>query len=418
MQLEKGDNTSMEYSKKFIEGLGSQFMYRAAAALLTLIKLAILARLLTPTQFGVFSLILIALGITEAATETGINLTILQSKKPLSFFLNTAWVISIIRGIIIGAIMLVFGKGLSIYFQDPTLFPLIALAAGVPIIRGFINPSIVSLQRELKFLNDGFFRISLTAVECVSAVLIALMTKSVIALIIALLISAVWEVVLSFIVFKAKPKFEFKKSRATLILKNTKWLSLTAVLNYLQENIDNLLIGRYLGTTQLGYYDLGYRLSHKSHEFARATHYSSFPIYIKLKEDRARLIRAFKKTFTSSMGVLFLAALPLIFYPQLTVIVLGNQWAPIVPSVPILSLSALLLSATTLCYTLFLSTEEYSRVTFHLFISTTCMVIGIALLAPLWGLQGGALAVLLARLLSFPLIIWGVWKHLKHAKRN
>lgn len=405
----------MAYTRKFMEGLGSQFLYRGVAAGLAFIKLLVLARLLTPTQFGVFSLVLIALGVTEAATETGINLTILQSKKPITYFLNTAWVISIARGVMIALIMLAIGGFMNYYYQDPSVLPLVFFAASIPLIRGLINPSVVMMQRELKFLNDGLFRISLTLVEVTAAISFAWLTRSVYALVGAMVAAAIWEVILSFVIFKNRPRFEYVASRARVIFGNTKWLSITAVLNYLQENMDNLLIGKFLGTANLGYYDLGYRLSHKTHELARASHFSSLPIYIRVKTEPTRLLRAFTKTFASTIGLLFLAGLPLFFFPQLTVIFFGIKWAAIVSSIPVLTGAALLLSATTLCYTLFLSREEYSRVTAHLLLSTVLMAGLIWWLSP-WGLLGASWAILLSRLISSPLLLWGVWKHYRYAQ--
>lgn len=414
MQLEKGDNSCMSYTKKVMEGLGSQFFYRAVGAGLALLKLAVLARLLTPTQFGLFSLVTIALGVTEAATETGINLTILQSKKPITYFLDTAWVISIARGIIIAGVMLLIGFFMKGYYQDPNLVALVAVAACIPLIRGFINPSVVMMQRELRFMSDSFYRISLIVIEALFSVVLAWATQSVYALIGGMIVSALWEVSVSFIFFKTRPVFKYVSSRANIIFESSKWLSATAVLNYLQENADNLLIGKILGTTNLGYYDLGYRLSHKSHELARATHFSTLPVYIRVKGDRPRLIRAFRKTFLSTMLLLSMAAIPLIIFPQLTVIFLGEKWQPIVPAIPLLSLAALLYSATTLCYTLFLSKEEYSRVTAHLLVCTVLMVGLVITLGRSYGLVGAAWAILLSRALSLPLVGYGVWKHVRH----
>ena len=415
MQLEKGDNRPMSYTKKVMEGLGSQFAYRGVAAGLALLKLAVLARLLTPTQFGLFSLTTIALGLTEAVTETGINFTILQSKQPIKYFLDTAWVISIARGLLISAVMLMVGIFMTRYYQDNSLLPLVAVAALIPIIKGFINPSIVMMQKELRFISDSVYRSSLSLIETGAAIVLALLTHSVYALIGAMIVSAGCEVIISFIFFKDRPWFHYISARAKVIFANTKWLSLSAVLSYLQENADNLLIGKILGTTNLGFYDLSYRLSHKSHELAKATLFSTLPVYIRVKNDRARLKRAFVKTMLSTMAVLILAAVPLLFFPQLVVLVFGEQWLAALPITPILALAALLQSFSVLSYTLFLSREEYASVTGHQFASTFLMILLIIVLSPLYGLTGAAAAILLSRLLSVPIVFYGLYTDLNHA---
>ena len=124
-----------------------------------LFKISVLARLLSPEDFGLFSLVMIALGIIEASTETGVNLTIINSKQSLNYFLNTAWVIAIVRGFLIGILMVAVGLLMSNYFGEPELSWLVALAALVPVIKGFINPAIISLRRSYDFsatLSIGF----------------------------------------------------------------------------------------------------------------------------------------------------------------------------------------------------------------------------------------------------------------------
>lgn len=404
----------MSYTKKVLEGLGSQFAYRGVAAGLSLLKLAVIARLLTPTQFGIFSLVTIALGVTEAAAETGINLTILQSKKPITYFLDTAWVISIIRGFVIALVMVVIGYFMSQYYQDVELTTLVAIAAIIPMIRGFINPSIVTMQKELQFISDSLFRISLTIVESIAAMALVWFTGSVVGLIGAMILSAIWEVLLTFILFKNKPRFKYHADRATSIFNNTKWLNASAILSYLQENLDNLLIGSLLGTTRLGYYDLGYKLSHKSQEVARATHFSTLPVYIRVKNDQTRLKRAVLRTLLSTMAILGAAGLPLLLYPQITVWLFGSQWEPVVPIIPYLTLAGLLHSFSVLSYTLFLSREQYSRISLHLFSSTVLMAGLVWYLSGVMGLVGAALAILLARVITLPLVLYGLWKNLRH----
>ena len=65
----------MSYSKQAISGFSWQTLMKIFAALISLIKISILARLLSPNDFGLFSLTVIALGLSEAAAQTGINVT-------------------------------------------------------------------------------------------------------------------------------------------------------------------------------------------------------------------------------------------------------------------------------------------------------------------------------------------------------
>ena len=69
-------NVPVGYTKKAISGFSWQTVLKLLQSGLTVLKVSILARLLSPEDFGMFSLITIALGIVEAFTETGVNFTI------------------------------------------------------------------------------------------------------------------------------------------------------------------------------------------------------------------------------------------------------------------------------------------------------------------------------------------------------
>jgi O-antigen/teichoic acid export membrane protein len=400
----------MGYSKSVVAGISWQTLLRIFTALLSLGKIAILARLLSPHDFGLFSLIAIALGLSEATTQTGINVTIIQSKQSIHYFLNTAWVIAIIRGLLIGCCMLVIGLGMSGYYEEPALQFLIAVAASVPVIKGFINPSIVLFQKNLDFFKDSAFRFAITLFEAVCAVIFGLWLQSVMALILALIGAAVFEVVLSFVVFRERPVFQYLPNRATTIFQNARGLTLSAFFNYISENIDDLLLGKVLGTELLGFYHNGYSLSHKPNgEIGRVIHHGTMPVFARITHDKTRLRRAFYRSITASILLTSTLSLPLFIAPKLLVrIVLGVEWLPVAEFLPWLGVAGLLQSVSLVTYGLFLAAGKYKALNYHLFANVLLMVPLVFVLATQFGLLGGVFGVLAARALSLPILIWGV----------
>src|SRR3989339_1829542 len=160
----------MFYRNRILTGFSWHSLFKFSSALIKLGKIAILARLLTPNDFGLFSLTTIALGLTEAFTETGINTTIVQSRQSVSYFLNTAWIISIIRGLLIAVIMMILGLLLTSYYQEPQLLFLIGIASLVPLIKGFINPAIITYYKQMAFFSDTLYRISLEVMGTILAI--------------------------------------------------------------------------------------------------------------------------------------------------------------------------------------------------------------------------------------------------------
>lgn len=405
----------MGYTRQAVKGFGWQTVFTFSTAAITALKLVVLARLLDQRDFGLFAYVAIALGLADSITQTGVNVTIIQAKESIKYFINTAWVIAITRGLIIGIVMLIMGVAMSRFYNEPSLRVLIGVAAFVPIIKGFINPAIITMQKELRFFRDSVYRFSLLFVEAVVAVSLAWQWHSVTALVIASISAAVFEVLISFAFFKIRPAFEYIPSRAKSIFANAKGLSISAALSYIGENLDDLILGRILGTTPLGIYHTSYSLSHKATQgFAQALNHSAMPVFAKISTDVPRLRRAFWKSM-SGLSVLLLAALiPTVFFPELTVqLILGDKWAAAAVILPWLAIAGALQALTTICYTSLIATQSYKTMNIH-------RALSIIVFAPLfiwsslnYGLTGAAVSWAIARLITFPVILIGVVRRLK-----
>lgn len=399
---------NMGYTKHAIAGFSWQTILKLATSVMTLLKISILARLLSPTDFGLFSLTAVALGITESLTQTGINLTIIQAKESIRYFIDTAWVIAIIRGLIIGCCMVVLGWGISYWYHEPSLFLLIGTAAFVPILKGFINPAIVTLHKEMRFFHDSLYRFSLSFIEAVFAVIGGFLLHSVWALVLSLIGSAIFEVAISFLFFNDKPRFHYYASRAQMIIRNGKWLGLATILNYLNENADNVLLGKIVGTHSLGLYQNSYALAHKvNYEVAKSIHHGVIPIYAKINSQAQRLNPAFFKALSTTIGLALIGSLPLLFFPDLVVkIVLGSQWLAAVPYVPWLTLAGILQAISAASYSLFLAKRHYHFLNIHLWITLAITLVLIVWWGNEHGLAGAVIGILVARIITTPILAY------------
>lgn len=398
------------YTKRAVFGFGWASMAKIISTGIVVFKVGVAARILSPSDVGLFSLTTIALGLMEAFTETGINLTILQAKESVNYFLNTAWVISIGRGLLIGVLMMMVGLGMQQFYQEPQLLWLVTVASFIPVIKGLINPSIISFHKKMNFAADSSYRVSLTFVDMVAAVTIVWLTHSVFGLVFGMLVAAVYEVLLSFIILKQRPRFEFITSRAKTIFRNARGLTLSSALDYLNENADNLLIGKQLGTAQLGIYHYAYTYGHKSYDLTSSVHHSTLPVYVAIHEDKKRLRQAFFKTASFTLAGLSLLSLPLLLFPNVVVmLLLGDQWLAVTTILPLLTLAGLFQSFYLVCKTLFFSTKRYSYVNASLLLSVTTLLTGLALLGPRFGLEGAVLAVFLSRISPLPIMLFGLY---------
>ncbi|MBW7943769.1 oligosaccharide flippase family protein [Patescibacteria group bacterium] len=407
----------MGYTKHAIRGAGWNGALQVATTVLAAVKIVVLARILTPNDFGLFALVVITLGILEATSETGINPTIIQSEKSISYFLDTAWVISLIRGLLISILMILMGFVLRSVYQSEQLLTLVGLAALIPIIKGFINPAIVTLQKDFRFFRDTVYRFLVLVVEASSTIVIALLLRSVFAMVLGLIVSASFEVVLTWLMFNVRPRLNYISSRAREIFTNMKGLNILSILGYASENVDSLIVGKVVGTSGLGIYQNSYGFTHKLNlQLAKSVQHGTFPVYARMSNDQPRLRRAYLRTVSTSIGIFTVIAIPFFLFPELTVsILLGDKWLEAVPLIRPLLIAGIIQSVAAISSSLLVSRRAYFWMNANLLMTVVSMAMLVFILGTRYGLIGAVIGVLLSRAMALPISLFGVYQTLYKA---
>jgi len=273
----------MGYLKDAIRGVSWMTALRVLIRGLGIVKIAILARILAPAQFGNYGIALLVLGFLEVLTETGINIFLIQEEDEIKTYLNSAWVVSIFRGILITFIIVATSPLVIHFFNTPDISRLLYIIAGIAFVRGFINPIEVEFLKKLQFIKEFKLRGLLYFIDTAVGVGVGLLTHSEASMLIGMLAAAVTELVLSFILFKDRPRFSIEKEKVSKVLKSGKWVTGAGIFGYLFQNIDNLTIGKVLGTTSLGYYQQAYGISTLPvSEIGSIFNKVTFPVYVKI----------------------------------------------------------------------------------------------------------------------------------------
>lgn len=405
----------MGYKANALKGFSWIGLLRISTRGVTFIRLATLARILTPAQFGVFGIATLVLSFLEVLTETGINVFLIQKKDEYKEFLNSAWIVSILRGFIIALILILLAPLISKFFNSPESRNLIILIALVPFIRGFINPAIINIQKDIQFHKEFYLRSTLLFVDASVAIITAFITKSAFSMAYGLIISAILEVILSFILFNPRPRFVFEKGKILHIFNKGWSVTMTGIFLYLSENIDNIMVGRLLGVSYLGIYQNAYKISTLTiSEIAEVVNKVTFPVYSKFSDDKMRLKKAFLKVmFSSSLIAIILGAVIFIFADLIVRIILGPSWASAVPVVRILSIYGVIRTIFGNIPSLLLSLEKQNYVAGIVFVRLITVLIFIIPFIMLFGMEGAAYAMVISVVVEIPFMIFAARHVLK-----
>ncbi len=401
----------MGYSKNAISGISWMTAFRITSRLIAFIKIIIIARILAPSELGVFGIATMALVLLEILTETGINVFLIQEKDDVDSYVNDAWLVSIVRGFLIGLLIMSTAPLIAVFFNIQHSLGIILLISVVPVIKGFINPSEVKFQKELKFSKEFYFRMSIFAFDSLVAIIISLITNSVIGLVFGLISGAILEVVLSFILIKPIPFMKFNMAKINKIIHSGKWVTLSGIFNYAASEGDNIAIGKFLGPGPLGIYQMGHSIATLPiSEITDVANKVTFPVYSIMSDDMQRLKKGFIKIilFVSAFSIPLGIAI-FLFPKDLFILIFSQKWEDTADVLKPLAIYGVIRGISGVTSSLFLSLSKQNYVAGITFLRFAVLLITIVPLTINIGILGAAYSVLISGVMELPAIGYCLW---------
>jgi len=405
----------MGYSGNVIKGASWMSGFRIFTRILSFGKMAVLARVLTPSQFGIFGIATLVLMLLEMLTETGVNIILIQSREKIDEYINSAWVVSIIRGIFISLCIIFSAPFIASFFNTPDAYNILLLISVIPFVRGFINPSEVKLQKDLKFHYEFWFRSSIFTFDAIVAVILVVLTHSVYGLVWGMIAGVLLEVIISFTLMRPIPKLQIRKDYFNEIFHKGKWITAYGFFNYIAQNGDNVIVGKVMGASALGIYGMAYNISTLPiSEITDVVSKVVFPVYAKIAGDTRRLRSAFtKSTLAIALSAVAMGGVLFFFPSQIIAFVLGNKWLSAVPVLRVLVVYGVLRAISGSASALFLGVEKQKYVTNMTFLRFAGLVITIYPFVKMFGLVGAGYSALISVVVEIPIIVYYVFKVFK-----
>ncbi len=303
----------------------------ASRVLISFIGLAntlVLARLLTPDDFGLVAIALSVSAIVLAVTELSLAQALVQHRDPSDAHYNTAFTLNMMRAAAVGLIVLALSQPMADFYDDPRLVPLFAAIAVSSLIIGAINPKLAAMSRGLVFWQEFATRSSDKFAGFVVALVVALVWQSYWALILGVLAGQLTSMILSYIIIPFRPRLQLAKWRD--LMSFSVWVGLGQAVNTINWRFDQLVLGYFLGNSELGFYAVGDRLAVlPTREATQPVAQAVFPGFARLADDPQRLRSGYQRAQSALMFV----SLPIgvgfaVTAEPLVLLAMGEQWLP------------------------------------------------------------------------------------------
>jgi O-antigen/teichoic acid export membrane protein len=393
-------------TSKVAKSAGWVFSAKILGRVFDLIKIVVLARLLSPEDFGLFGLVMLTIMILDIFSQTGTTSALIQQRENTHRYLNTAWTIQVIRGLILALILLLIAPMVGWFFKEPRIVKLLQFVCVVPIFQGFCNIGVIYFEKEMQFHKQFLFEMGSNLVSLVVGITLAFMLHTVWALIWANLSLAFMRLIFSYVLSSYRPKFRLMKSQAKELYRFGKWMSGYSMVLFCCQQLDKIFLGKFLGAGALGVYQVAQRVAElPASQIATASISFTFPAYAKIPENSERLGKAFLDVVETIMSLVLPLTIFIIFSASDIVIsLLGESWSSAIVPLKILSLAGFLAALDSTTTPIFMASGkpniEFWKNSLRLFV----IISTIYPLTITWGITGTCMSLVLAS--TSPLLFW------------
>lgn len=388
-------------------GASTVFVGQAARILIQIASVTVLARLLSPTDYGLVAIVLAVVGVGEIFRDFGLSTAAVQARN-LSraqmdklFWLNT--------GIGAGLAVVCLGAAplVATLFRQPELTAITRVLALTFLFNGAAAQYRANLNRNLRFRALVGVDVGSQVIGTVVAILLGLSGAGYWALVGQQLTAALATLLGCVMFARWIPRLPRRDVDVRSMVRFGIGLVGTQVVGYLSSNVDTLVIGLRFSATQLGYYNRGYQLLMRPLSQLRTPTTSvALPVLSRLHDDKARTDSfivlgqlALGYTLVAGTAIAAGAADPIV------ALFLGDSWGAVVPVFSLLAIAGIFQTISYVGNWVYLSRALTSSLLWYSLISLAIKIVCV-LIGSTWGVVGVAAGFAVAPALAWPISLW------------
>ena len=378
----------------------------------------ILARLLTPDNFGIVAMATSFIAMLELVAAFGFDMALIQRADATRAHYDTAWTFSVILGCVLSLLMVALAWPIARFYGEPALVYVIGALAIGSLLQGFQNVGTVAFRKDLEFDKEFRFLVSKRIATVPLTIGLAFLLRNYWALVAGMVSGRLIDLWLSYRFHPYRPRFDLSATHD--LLHFSKWLLLLNAVQFLRDRSADFVIGRIAGANALGVFSVSYELANiPGNELVAPINRAIYPAYAKIAGDR----EALQREYLSVMSMICLFAVPAVAGIAATAnlivpLLLGPNWLSAIPILQVLAFFGISQVMLSNAYALFLA---LGRASIFARLNGALVVVLIALLIVFvgyGGATGAAYAYLTSALVILPFAVLVIIRVLQLAVRR
>jgi len=369
-----------------------------------------LARLLNPSDFGLFALAFVLIDGFGLFKSLGVDSALIRQKERVDEAADTAFCLLPLIGLSLSTLLFLTAPLGAALLKNPGLTPIVRTLSAIFVFSCLTQVPLILLVKEMRFWKKGSAELISTFLYSLGAITLAFLGLGVWSLVLAYLTKTVVHMAMVWSFSGWRPRFRFRQDLALEMLSYGKYLFGGSLLIFLRNNLDNVVVGRLLGMSALGFYALSFSISTFPSTYIIGRMFGVFfPAFSKLQDDEAALSRAFLKSLKLISMIAVPFGLALVgFSPLILKVVYGDKWLPAASVLRLLAIGGILKALAGSQSPVFLA-KGRSRLDF--WINVLHFILFFIFILPFtqrFGLNGAGFVVLLSGGVSFLIGMWRV----------
>jgi len=360
---------------------------------LYMVRLLVLAILLTPADFGLIAIALAATGFLLNLTNFGLIPAVVQAEDMDNGRYDAVWTFDVTRSFIVTAMTILLAPLIAKIFAEPHAVPIIQVLALRPLIESLISIKVAALNRNLTFRPLAILKIVEAIFNAIISIALAKLL-GVWAMALGMIGGAASMVIASYVLAPYNPRISYDWQSVRPLLKFGSWLLITGIFAMAGNFGLRLVISRQVGAEGLGLYFLAAQIAFLPNEVAsEVVGTVAFPLFARLQSHLQQAARAFQAILTGLMALLYpICALIIVLSPVLVQNVLGAKWEGTVLLIQILSLGAMIALLGDATIPLVKGFGQSYRVTQIELVQSSSLILMVWFFTNRYGILGAALA--------------------------
>lgn len=365
----------------------------------------VLARLLSPDDFGCIGMLLVFISISDAIVDGGFGSALIQKKNPTATDYSTVFYWNLGLSFVLYATLFLTAPLIADFYAIPLLSDILKIQGIILIFNAFVLIQQNILKKQIAF--GKIAKINLTAIiigTCIGIIL-AFLDFGVWSLVAKSLVTGVIQCIIYWISSQWRPQWIFSWKSFTSLFSFGSFMFLNDVVNCLFLNSLSLIIGKSFSATTLGYYTQARKLEDIPRvSLTSAINNVTFPVFSQIQDDTERLRNVSRKCLKSLAFVNFpLMMLLIVIAEPLFTLLFTNKWSQSVPYFQALCIYGLVTSLIDLNSNIIASIGK-SKLSLIIRLAQRFIGILLIIIGLFWGIKGILLGYILSQYISFAIV--------------